>query len=201
MVDVHLHRIAFHGPVAPVGGGLQLGPGQHPASVFQQGFQQGEFPGGKLHLLTGQIGPPGRRVQFDGAVTQARASAPVAAPDQAAQPGRQLVQVEGFDHVIIGPPVQGPEIIRHRVPGGENQNGHILAPLAAAAEQVQARKAGQVPVQHQGIESLRLQAGPGRFPIPHPVHGKTGEAQAHLDAVPQEGIVFDQENAHGVFLC
>ena len=76
--------------------------------------------------------------------------------------GQKLLDGEGLGDVIVGPHVQAGDLIHHRIPGGEHDNGQ-LALLPQAAQHLHARQGGKHDVQqHQVVFSRQgaVQSGP-----------------------------------------
>lgn len=73
------------------------------------------------------------------------------AAHQGAQAGGQLVQVDGFDEVIVGPRVQPFDAGGHGVAGGKHQHGRGVAACPRLAQHLHAVLAGQAQVEHCGL--------------------------------------------------
>jgi hypothetical protein len=101
VVDVHLHRVAVDLLAPAVQVLLELLARQHAAGVEHQRVQQVELARGQRHRLRRRAdgarpGPAPRPAR------SAFLRLAVGAAHQRAQPGRQFVQVDRLDHVVVG---------------------------------------------------------------------------------------------------
>mgnify|MGYP000936738658 CR=1 FL=1 len=53
-------------------------------------------------------------------------------------PGQQLRHAEGLDHIVVRPHVQGLDLLRLPVPGGDDDHRHLPGQAAELAEDLQA---------------------------------------------------------------
>jgi hypothetical protein len=80
---------------------------------------------------------------------------------------------------------------------GEDQNGHAPASIPPGSENVQAISAGQGKIQHHGVIILRQAPVPAMRAVNEPVNAKPLFCQAGLDAVSDNAVVFNKQDAHG----
>ena len=113
------------------------------------------------------------QVDGDVAVGQHDLGPVVAAADQGADAGQQLVEVERLAEVVVGPAVEAEHAERGPVAGRQEEHRGPPVPLAEPAEQRQAVLAGQPPVQQHEVP----RAGPQPIPAGDPVGGV-------LDVIP-----------------
>ena len=138
-------------------------------------------------------------------MTRGRAAAPrtpappgpaPAAPHQGAQPGVELLQGEGFDHVVVGACIQPQYPVVQGITGGQDEHGQGLPLPAQLAQQADAVDVRQVEIQDKGGKFLALERREGRHPLLEPVHRVAAAAQGINHAVSQHHIIFHQQDPH-----
>ncbi len=193
---MHLHRVAF-GPLVPaVEALLQLLLAQHPAALADELLQQLVFVGGELD----RVAPIGDLLRLgvneDLPVLQHGLHLPLAAAHQRAQAGVELLQGEGFDHVVVGAGIQSDDPIVEGIASGEDQHRQLVPFAAQLAQQAEAVDIGQVEIQNEGGKLVALECRQGGQPLLQPVHRITAVAQGILHAITQHHIIFNQQDPH-----
>ena len=117
--------------------------------------------------------------------------------------GQQLGHAEGLDHIVVRPHIQGLDLFRLPVTGGDDDGGHLLGQVAELLQHLQPIHVGQPQVQEDQVRAVGeeqgqalLAAGGGDGLI---VVGGEGAADKVADGVV---ILDDQDGAffrHGSF--
>ena len=118
------------------------------------------------------------------------------AAHQRTQPRGQLMQVNGFDDVVIGPGIQPLDAGAHGIAGRQHQNGGGDLACAHQLQHLHAVLAGQAQVEHGSQVAAGLQLAGGGVAVAHPVHLKALLAQSGPQPRAQQIIVFSQQHAH-----
>jgi len=139
----------------------QLGTAMDPFRMGHEKVQQAEFRGPQVQQPPVARDPVGYRVQAQPLHIHRilrHLGRPTA--QHGLDPGLQLPGGKGFGNVVIGPRIQAGDFVLLVAPGREHDNGHIPGPVIApqAAGQLEARHAGQHPVQQNHV----------RQDFPHP---------------------------------
>lgn len=112
-----------------------------------------------------------------------------AAAQQGAQPGLQLVEVEGLGQVVVGTGVQAQHPVAHGAARSQDEHGRAQALAARTLQHLQAVQAGQAQIQHHGVGLAHQPLRQGRRAV-----GR----RLHLDAAPDQRAL--QRGAHGVVI-
>jgi D-alanyl-D-alanine carboxypeptidase/D-alanyl-D-alanine-endopeptidase (penicillin-binding protein 4) len=115
---------------------------------------------------------------------------------ECAHAGRQLLQIEGLDEVIVGAGVEPGHAVGHRIACSGDENGNGAAAFTQGAQHGQAILLRQAQVQQQHGVVLGAQGHVGRLAVLHPVDGEAVLAQTLAHGFSHHGIVFHQQYAH-----
>ena len=196
MVDMHLYRVALGAFIPAVETLLQLILAQHPAALADQLLQQLVFVGGEFDRLPLIGDLLGFGIDKDIAILQYRLRLPLAATNQGAQAGVELLQGEGLDHVVVGAGIEADHPIVQRIAGGEDQHRQFVSFTPQLAQQAEAIDVGQVEIEDQGGELVALEGCQSGQPLLQPVHRIAAMAQCILHTIPQHHIIFYQQDPH-----
>ena len=154
------------------------------------------FTGGQVHRLPlGQETARGQ-VQHDAADRDlGRAQARLAA-QQRPDAGLELGDLEGLDHVVVGPQVQASDAFLGRAAGGQDHHRGRVAAGAHAAQHLQPVHLWQVQVQDHQVEPFRRDQRLGRGAVIDVIDGMPRTGQKLHQPVGQRRVVLDQQNAH-----
>ncbi|MNO92222.1 hypothetical protein D3C76_837900 [compost metagenome] len=145
-----------------------------------------------MHLLGG-------RVQAYACVLDEHLGPPGAAPEQGAQAGLELVEVERLDQIVVGAGIQPGDAVAGGVAGGEHQHWNGGAAGAQALQHAQAVQARQAEVEQQQVEGFLAQGVQGAGAVLQPVDGVALLAQAGAHAFAEGDVVFHEQQAHQGF--
>ncbi len=106
-----------------------------------------------------------------------------------AQPGLQLVEVEGLGQVVVRAGVQAQHAVAHGAARSQDEHGRAQALAARTFQHLQAVQPGQAQIQHHGVGLAHQPLRQGR--------GAVGR-RLHLDAAPDQRAL--QRGAHGVVI-
>jgi hypothetical protein len=122
-------------------------------------------------------------------------------PRQRPDACHQLRRGEGLDEIVVRTQFQPPDPVLDRIARRQQQHRHDTAARAQAPHDFESIHAGQADIEHQHIESLpRCQPCIRRRAIAQGLHGHGVRGQQARDGVGQGGVVFDEEDIHGVEL-
>jgi hypothetical protein len=133
-------------------------------------------------------------------IIRSPARPPARAAQQRAQSHHQLLQIEGLGQVVIGARLKTGHLVLDGAACGEDEHRHIPPLRAPVAQQVDAVAIGQAQVQHAGIKVTAGHVGSGLGHAGRRVAGEAMQFQPGLDAAGHQGVVFDDQNVHGVRL-
>ena len=119
------------------------------------------------------------------------------AAHQRAQSRAEFVQINGLDDVIIGAEIETTHAIWYRVARGQHQDGDRNACATHLSQHVHAVHAGQPKVEYCGDVGVRAQLPPRCLAVAHPIDLEALLLQARTNAVSEQGVVFDKQDAHG----
>ena len=177
--------------------GFQFLPGHHRRRSFHQRLQ--DLEGGGVELQQLALAPhfQGIQVVLEIAdVEDARLRATTAA-GQRVQAHVHFLQRERLDQVVVGAGIETGQLVVQRVARGQHQHRGLLARLVAQlAANLQAVHAGQVEIEHDGVEVVdhgQVQAG---HAIRSEIHGMAAFFQVVAKVGGDVGVVFDHQNAH-----
>ncbi|MNT23159.1 hypothetical protein D3C72_1585710 [compost metagenome] len=120
-----------------------------------------------------------------------RLGPPGGAAQQRADAGEQLVQVVGFEHVVVRPRIQPFNALGYGVAGSGDQNRGAVLAGAQVAQHGDAVALGQTQVQQHEVVGLGAQGGVGRIAVTRPVHSVVFGAQQVLHGFADHGVVFN----------
>ena len=193
---MHVDRIAldFLAPgVEPLG---ELLPRQHAARGEHERVQQRELARRELDAPSLELHAPRGRVELELADAQQRGRLARRAADERAQASGELVQVERLEDVVVRAAVQALDAVLHRVARGEHEHRCPVAGGAHAAQHLQAFEARQAEVEHHRGMRIHFQREVGGDAVAHPVGREARLREPRLEAVTEERIVLDHQDAH-----
>ena len=124
---------------------------------------------------------------------------PRVAAQQRADPGDELVEIEGLVKVVVGAGVEPGNAVRDRVARTDDQHRHCVSARSQGAQQRQAVDVRKAEIEHNGIvhgvrrRSLTLAA------VGDPIDGETLLSEAIAHGAADQRVVLDQEQAHRGF--
>ncbi len=133
----------------------------------------------------------GSGVQGQIPVYQHRVGHALATPEKRPDSGTKFVQVTGFDHIVIGPAVQGPNAVGYSLPGSQNQNRGLDALMAQLVEYFESGFSRQVQIEYNHVVADRTKYAFRDMAIRHPIRLPTGLREDGTDPIAQQFIVFD----------
>lgn len=93
--------------------------------------------------------------------------------DQGADAGQQLLEGERLAEIIVRARVEPSDAVAHSVAGGQEQHGRITPGRSIAAEDRQAIRLGQRPVEQDKVPGGDLQRVLGRLAVGGVLDGET----------------------------
>lgn len=193
---MYLHRVAAHLVIPVVQLLLNQRPRQHPPLVVQKQFQHRQFARRQRHRLAVAAHAAGGAVEHHVAVRQLRHQLAVATADQRLQARRHFGQRERLAQIIVGAALQPADSLLQRVAGGEDQDRHVLPGLAPLAQQIQTVEARQAEIEDHRVVRRTVQRIFADDAVGEPVQIEAEFGQPGLDAVPDQFVIFDQQNSH-----
>ncbi len=142
MVYVHLYGVAFHFFARAVDPLLQMATRQQTARVFEQRLQNGELFDGQGNGPTAYGEGAGRRIHEQITVAQQLGGLTTEATGQGPDAGAQLIHVEGLDHIVIGPAVQGTHPVDDLASGCQHQHRHLTPRLTHPLQYLESGQLG-----------------------------------------------------------
>lgn len=120
--DVHVHDVGA-GVEGIVPYGVQnLLAGEDLSGVAHEVFEEGELAAGEVHSVAAHPGAVGEEIHFEAAGRYLRGRRLVVAADQSPYPGDELLEGEGLRHIVVGSGVEGGDLARKLVAGGEHED-------------------------------------------------------------------------------
>ncbi len=120
-----------------------------------------------------------------------------AASEEGADTGHEFLEVEGFDHVVVGAGVEAVDFVSDGVAGGEHEYrcGELVA--AQAATEIDAVNFGEGDVEDEEVVLGGGHAVPARFPILGEIDGVLAIAEGFAEHFGEVYIIFYDKDAHG----
>ena len=178
----------------------QLLARQHAPGIEHQFLQQRILPQRKFHRLTAKAHAARRGVELDAVDAQLGRGFAARAPHQRAQARGKLVQIEGFDQVIVGAGVQTFDAVLDAVARGQDQHRHLVAARAQARKQLQAREPRQAEIEHDARVLAGLKREFAGNAVLDPIDDDAGLAESGLYAVAEQRVVLDQKYPHSALI-
>ncbi len=114
-------------------------------------------------------------------------------PEQCTDARAQLVQVEGFDEIVVSSSIQASNACMRSVARAHDENGHEVGAGPQPFQHLDAIRARKPEVEdHEVVHAggrLRQRFGA----IAHPIHGVALVAQGFLHTAADEAIVFNEQ--------
>ena len=109
----------------------------------------------------------------------------------------QLLRRERLDQIVVGTAVQARDAVSEAVARRQHQGGRGVAAGAPRAQPIEARAIGQLPIDEQGVVGLAAQGFGGGQALA-PIDAVAVGTQEVAQAFAERGVVFDQQEAHGM---
>ncbi len=118
------------------------------------------------------------------------------APDQRAQAGQNLLQIERFGDIIVGPGVEARDLLAPAVARGQDQHRHIVAGTAPAFQNGDPVHHRQAEIEHHGIVALGLAEELRLLAVMGLIDRVAGLGQRGRELAREIGIVLHHEQSH-----
>src|SRR5215469_14680472 len=195
VADVGRHHCARTAKVVVPDVVEYLRPGQHASGVEHQVAHQPELRRRKVDRVAGPADLVAVLIELDIGERQQgqRTGARPRASQYRSDPGREFLEPERLRHVIVAAEGEPGDLVRLRVPGGQEDHGNAAAIPAQPADDLESIRVGQHDIEHHQIEwpgsrlPQRVSRGIRRR------HLEAEEAQRGRDGVAQEGLVVYHE--------
>ncbi len=185
-------------------GGILKGPdaiddaraAEHPPPVAHEEFEQGIFLGGELQAFWAIKHLEGAGVHSEVAPGAIAFRHLGASAQQGTDPGHQFLEVEGFDHVVVGSGVESGDFVGDGVAGGEHQDGGGELVAAQAAAEADAVEFRQGDVEEEQVVFPSVHTMPSEFAVFSEIYGVLAIGQGFIDHFSKLRIIFDDKDAH-----
>ena len=168
VVHMHFDRVALHLVAPPVHTFLELFARQHAAGIEHQLLEQRELSRRQIHRLTVARHHSRRRIEHHLPDLQDRRRLALGPPHERSQPGRELIEVGRFDHVVVRPAIQARNPILDGISGGEDQHRDLVAASALASQEFETSQARQARGRGRPRQTARRGSRPARRAHPAP---------------------------------
>ena len=167
----------------------ELAVGDDLSAMLEQQTEECVFFDGEVNVRAGLGHGASREIDLHVAERcDAYLAGGLGAAEEDADAGEEFAAAEGFGEVVVGAGIQGGDLGGFVALDGEDEDGRV-APLAEAAEDVEAAHVGQAEVEDDGVGALDggfVEAEGGVFGFAHPVTAglkRDAEEAADLDLV------------------
>src|SRR5215472_2944597 len=123
--DVHIQDLHRAVPVRIPRAFHDLLTGHHPSGIAGQALQDAEFLGRERHLAAGHGHLAGPQVHDEIPVPEQLAVLRPTPPQDRADPGQELGQAEGLDHVVVGALIQRQHAVAFLAARGDHDDGTV----------------------------------------------------------------------------
>lgn len=165
--------------------------------MTQKVFEQSIFLRRELDLLVASIGEVRDHVQHEISALELRRLFRTRPAQDASQPRRQFLEMEGLGEIVVGTEVESLYTILRRATSREHQNGCGIARIAQRTEHGIAVELRQHHVQHDGVEMIVHRKIESRLAIGDGFHDVPFLFKATLDEAGDLAFVFDNQYSHG----
>lgn len=169
------------------------------AGMFDQGLKDGEFPAREGDIGAVPRAAHRRRVEFEAIPFDHARGAAFLPAQHGAQPGGQFRKVEGLAQVVVRAGIKSGYPVAHLIACRQQKDGNPRRCRPQLRQQFQTRAVGQHDVQHHARESPARQRGAGVGQGADGIGGEARQGQSDAEAVGQDRVVLDNQQAHGVF--
>ena len=172
------------------------GPVLGDPSVPEEELEQGVFLGGQVHGFRPLAHLVSIGVERDVPGPKHWVGDGAAPPEERAHPGHQLLHVEGFDQIVVGPGVEPLHHVPFGAAGREDEHRGPASRRAQPAADLETMQPRQVEIQD---DAVLLVGQPALQPLGAVETYRGGvvlQFQVAPDVVGQSTVVFDDEDLH-----
>lgn len=130
-----------------------------PPDALEQHFEHAEFARGQVYDLLADMRDASDLVERQRTMLHDSRTATRAASRQRSNARFELVEREGFGHIVIGAEVESLHAFVDTVGRRQDQNRHLRIACAQAAQHLQTGHERQAEIENQEVESLQRKGG------------------------------------------
>ena len=134
--------------------GEDLLPAQHLTGMAHEVLEEHELAAGEVHGLLAAPHPARAEVDPQVSGLDPGGTRLLRAPAEGADAGEQLFEVERLGQVVVGPAVEGVDLVTHLVAGSQHQDRHLRPPEPDPLEHLVAVQPWQHDVQQDQLDRL-----------------------------------------------
>ncbi len=195
--DEHFDRVEVAVEILVVKVFDQLAARHDAPDMVHEIAQQAIFVARQLHRDVVDDDAAGAGVEPNRADDNFRRRMAGGAPQQRAQPRKQLLHVKRLGYVIVGAGVKTLDLVAPTVARGENQHRRQPAGLAPGGQDADPVPLGQADVEHDRVIGLGVAEKPALIAVERTVDGVAGPLKGGRHLTVEIAVVFDNEEAHG----
>ena len=166
--------------------------------MTQEGLGQRELARRQFDVASVDPGPAGPQIQLQTAAGQHRRLRGTLGAQPASHASQQLLEPEGFGHVVIRAALESGDGVLHTVTGRQHNHRDGVAVGAQLAQHLESVDPGQTDVEHQQVETPGGRVLVGRPSVCHDRDREPVGGQPFFDEARNPGLVFGDENpGHG----
>ena len=118
------------------------------------------------------------------------------AANERTQARREFVEIRRLDEIVVGAGIEPAHAILDRVARGENEDRQPQAARTNPLQHLEAREPRQAQVEDDRCIAACIDRVQRGHAVADPVHLEAGLRESRLEAVAEQGIVFDEEESH-----
>ncbi len=178
--DLHGYRLARH----------------HRRGALQENFEDVELDLGEVDCRAGGAEGSSGRVVDEVAHRQLRRMRLLRPALQGAQPGEQLGEIEGLDHVVVGALVKAEDTVGGHVPSRQHEHGDAVAPAPDRPQDLDPAHDGHSPVEYGHLVVVSLQVRDGLRSVGDGVDDIAGSLESPFQHGAESLVVLGHEDPH-----
>lgn len=206
-IAIHLVAQVMDGDVDDIGEWVEVfvpglfgeaGAGGEFAGVAGEAGKDGEFLGGQGNGFSGAGHGLTSDIQLQVGNLEEFGFCGSGSAEEGADAGEQFGEGEGFDEVIIGPGFEAVDTIADGITGGEHEDAGGGPGVAELGKDIETIFAGEQDIQDEEVVKIGGSEVEAVLSVIGVVHLEAFLAQAADEEASDLGIVFDEEDSHGM---
>ncbi len=197
--DEHLDGVGIAIEVLVIEVFDQLGPRHHAVTVVHQVFEHLVLVRGQLDRVAVDRHAPGPAVEAHRADLDLVRGMTGGAPNQRADPGEHLLDVEGLGDIVVGAGIDALHLVAPAIARREDQHRHLAAVPAPFLEHRDAVHLRQADVQHHRVIGLGIAEEMALLAVLRGVDRVAGFLEGRDELPIEISVVLDDEHPHALF--
>ena len=193
---MNLDRVALHFFLPSLDPILQPTAGVNMARSLGERVKDGEFASRKHDWVRSKPNRSTSDVEDEVTNYDGRFGPPCPSARECPNTRSKLGKREGLAKIVVGARIEAIDPILDHRPRGEQEHRYVAALAAPTAQRLKARPVRQGDIEHDGVVLVRTDRRIRLVTTSDDVRRYPFEVQANFEALPEDFIVFNDQNAH-----